>query len=1183
MMKFEDFNKKQQEAIIEEGNVLVSAGAGSGKTAVLTQRVIYFNKNKNYKLNELLILTFTKLAAGEMKDRIRKALKEEGLEDANIVDTCDITTFDSYAFSLVKKYHYLLKLSKDIKIIDSSVISVMKRKIVNEIFEEYYKNRDKDFIKMIDCFCFKDDKDIVELALSLHSKACLDIDFNGYLDNFIDKYYYKNDVIYKEQIEAECAKIRVLADEINQYFVNDLLPDAIVSKNSNVAYNQMLNSLYINFINSNSYNEYISNFPDNYKINAPRNLQLEEKNVVKEFVKLCEKVKKHIDKLPKSEKEAFKQFKEYENIAKVLIKIVKELEQKVQQYKYKYQVYEFNDIAKKALALVKENNDVKETIKKQLKMIMIDEYQDTSIIQEEFISQIANNNVYMVGDIKQSIYRFRNARSDIFRDKYRLYKTSEEGKAIDLNTNYRSREEVLDDINYIFKNIMTLEFGGADYLNEHMIEFGNKLYTTVGDGGNNKHSEFILYENSDLVKQKGEAFVEANLIVKDIVSKINNEYQVLDNKNKKLRKCKFSDFCVLMDRDTDFEIYTKIFNEYHVPIFAESDENISNNESIKIFSNILKLVKCIKKGDAESTEFKHSFVSLVRSFIYGYDDEKIYQIAKNNTYSEDPVFIKLKNIVVNNSQLPIYNLFSKIIFEMNIYDSFINIGDVVKQERYLDTFLENFKQMSNIDYTIDDFLSYLEYVDSYKLKITLSTQGSSIDSVRIMNIHKSKGLEFPIIYFSGLHKNFNRMDLDKNYNVSDYVGLVLPPVDREQINLLKECHARCEIKEDISEKIRQFYVDLTRAKEKMIFVMSADVKKLKQEYIVDSLRPIFEIVENKKISEEEIIKLLFNEFITKNINCSALYYAINKLNLNLPKKFVHLLLDEKLKYTYEQLKEDYKEEKIITDKMKIIIENFENKETGLQKLINEQKISHLEYLVGLSLITPETKYELVNGSEYKKEDIEDVEQTEDKENNFIGKKNFKELILPFIHYDKLEKKYGDIEIYSDFPKQSSKMIEHKNLQTKELDIKAEKIIISKSSKSLKHTSSKKQMEFGTDIHLLMEVIDLKKPDYSFIKNEKQKAIVKQFIDSSLMENITHADIYKEYAFFNDQNNVNGVIDLMLVYKNGIDIIDYKTKNIDDEDYEKQLKIYKDYIENKFNKSVRIYLYSLLTGEAKEVK
>jgi ATP-dependent helicase/nuclease subunit A len=252
------YTNEQITAITEYGkNIIVSAGAGSGKTQVLTERVSYFIKYHGIRLNEFLILTFTNLAAGEMKERIRKKLTKEGLPDALMVDTSYICTFDSFALALVKQYHYLLNLTPNVSIVDSNIISVRKRTIISDLFEELYYKKNEKFLKVIDLFCFKDDEDIQDLVFKLYAKAESSISETFYLNNFIDNYY--NESLIKEVINIYLNKLLNIKEELKKLLVN--LPDCYLNTKSKDTYYSFVNERFNSFINSESYDELISSFP----------------------------------------------------------------------------------------------------------------------------------------------------------------------------------------------------------------------------------------------------------------------------------------------------------------------------------------------------------------------------------------------------------------------------------------------------------------------------------------------------------------------------------------------------------------------------------------------------------------------------------------------------------------------------------------------------------------------------------------------------------------------------------------------------------------------------------------------------------------------------------------------------------------------------------------------------------
>ena len=403
------WTKEQNDAILKDkSNIIVSAGAGSGKTAVLSERVIRKLK-EGIHVNELLILTFTNAAAKEMKERIRKKIKKEGLlNELELLDTSYITTFDSYALSILKKYHYRLNISNNLQIVDSDLINYKKEKIIDEIFDEYYKSNNKQLLKLINDFCQKDDKDIRNYILSISSKLDLIIDLDKYFNEYENNYFnekYLNKILneFNKLLLDKIKNIKLLLNNLS-YYVDE-------------KYNTKINESLKNLLSSNNYID----IKNNSTIKLPP-----LKTVYEEAKKYKELIKKETNEIKDLCK--YDDLSEIKNnilltkdYVQIIIKIIKELNKRLFEFKFNNDLYEFNDISKLSIKLLKENEDIKDEIKYSLNEIMIDEYQDTSDIQEEFISLIENNNVYMVGDIKQSIYRFRNANPYIFKNKYENY------------------------------------------------------------------------------------------------------------------------------------------------------------------------------------------------------------------------------------------------------------------------------------------------------------------------------------------------------------------------------------------------------------------------------------------------------------------------------------------------------------------------------------------------------------------------------------------------------------------------------------------------------------------------------------------------------------------------------------------------------------------------------------------
>ena len=1025
----------QWEAIYDDNkNIIVSAGAGSGKTAVLTERVIRKLRD-GVHINELLILTFTKAASLEMADRIRKKIKKipELSKELNLLNSSYITTFDSFALSVVKKYHYLLNLSDNINIIDDGIINIKKNNVMDELFLELYDSKDSKFLNFIKSFCVKDDSDIRGYLININNKLDLLSDKYIYLNNYIDNFY-------SDSYIDKCINnyLNIINDKI--IYIKELVK-GISYIDSDFA-NKISDSLYMLY-NYNSYDDLVTKL--NIKLPVvPRGSDEELKNlkstisdIIKEIKKLCcydnaNAIKSCI-------------LCTKENIS-VIIDILIEFSKRIDLYKRKLNSYEFSDIAIMAINLLKENDDVREELFNSFKEIMIDEYQDTNDLQEEFISMISNHNVYMVGDIKQSIYRFRNANPYLFKNKYDDYSSSDIDRKIDLKNNFRSRCEVINDINTIFNLIMSDMIGGASYLDSHQMIFGNDLYNKniIKDSCDMDIYCYNYDKNSKYSRDEIEAF----FIARDIIDKYNNKYQVLDKETNSLRDVKYSDFAIIMDRATNFDLYKRIFSYLGIPINIFKSDKLNDSDDINVIRNLIGLILKIKDKKYD-TEFKYLFVSVARSFLINYNDEVIFDYFYNSNFKDSNLYGICLNISKKIDYITIHELLDIIVNEFNYYDNLITIGNIESNIIKLDKLYDVSYNLESIGYDVRDFYMYLTDISSFGYSIEYDNNSSLLDGVRIMTIHKSKGLEYPICYFSGLYKKFNISDLREKFLYDKEYGIVIPYFDCNYgigETIYKELIKDRYLIEEISEKIRLFYVALTRAREKIIMVKPYSDK----------------VIDNCNISVlEDSIKKNYRSFddilnsIYFRINNNYKYIDLDKLNLNSDYKLIKV----------GNFRDNIKNSNIVLDVKELNIDNNIISNNTFSKVSNE----------------------LISKNEY---------------NN---------------------------------------------------------------------------MNMGTKIHEILELIDLKNPNLDLIDNKYYKDIVYDFLNQDIVKNINSAKIYKEYEFiyYEDDNKYHGIIDLMLEYDDYIDIIDYKLKNVTDSNYIKQLNGYKDYISNKSNKDVNIYLYSLM--------
>ena len=1035
------WTKEQEEAIIKSGsNIIVSAGAGSGKTAVLSERVI--NKIQNgIHVNELLILTFTRAAADEMKDRIRKKIGKipEFKDELTLLSSAYITTFDSFALSVVKKYHYLLNISSSIAITDESIVKLEQKKILDNIFEKFYKEKNENFINLIKKYCIKNDKSLKSNILSLCNKISDYIDRDEFIDNVINNFYEEENVNnlltkYKEFINDKKKAIMLELDNMNMYFDYDYCMSL---------QNSCLGILKANIDELHLY--------ESIKLpSAPRGSEEEAKEAKANLKKLID------DLISYGNYGTLEDIKNDILSSKetviTILEIVKSYLNEVEKYKKENNIYTFSDISRLSIKILKENESVRNELKYSFKEIMIDEYQDTNDVQDIFISMIANNNVYMVGDIKQSIYRFRGSNPNIFKEKYSNYSKNIGGYKIDLIKNFRSRYEVLDNINKVFDLIMDSSLGSAEYRETHEMVYGNTAYDSEKINDFNYDFEVLEYMNNKKETGFDNSEVEIFMIAKDIKDKMKNKLKVFDKETSKLRDATYNDFVIILDRSKYFDLFKKIFEYLDIPLTILKDGKLNASTDIYLIKNIVDLIIHINDNNLNE-DFKYDFVSIARSFLYEYTDENIFDIINSKNYKETTIykdFSSIKNINIKTSN----EIFNDILDITDFYNKLYKIGDYENTNVRLETISKLSSSLSNLGLSIIDFRDYLNDIIENNEDIKYTTFSSNSDSVKILTIHKSKGLEYPVCYYADLDHEFNTSELKDKFICDKNYGLIVPS-NMEDIttSVIKELYKKDFIKEEISEKIRLFYVALTRAREKMVIVLpEKETKKLEKN-------------ENGVI--EEIRRLSFSKL-------SDFMYGVKDY---LDKYF------KTIDITKLGLTKDYQYNKTI---------------------------------------------------------------------NIKDNTNIKDDI-----------KVEEINIKNDITEEKHFSKEKNMLSTKD---------------------EIKMMKYGTRIHEYLELIDYKNPNLSLIKDTFIKDKIEKFLNNDLLKNIKDSNIYHEYEFYYEKDNINyhGIIDLMLEYDEHIDIIDFKLKSITDDNYKSQLYGYKNYIENITNKKVNTYLYSILNEKIESI-
>ena len=983
---------EQWQAIYLTGkNIIVSAGAGSGKTAVLTERIIEKIKS-GISIDDMIILTFTNAAAAEMRERVRdKIVKAASLdqslkEQLYLIDQAPITTFDAYSLSLVKKYHYLLGIGSNISIIDNVVLAVAKEEILDSIIDKYYDN--DNFIKLLDTYTNKDDASIRKAIISIYNKTDSICKRKDFLDNYMDKYY----------------DLSFIKDKVNDYL--KLISDTrdvimmLIESIKNIVLNEELTAKITNIEESLDDLNYAKKY-DDYK----KTIELFRFPTIKKTKKIeqedIDEIKGYLDKLKKYTDDLrdlviYESLEEIENeilstndYALAIIDILKELDEKIFDFKKEKNAYEFSDITRLAISLLENFPEIRESIKSKTNEIMIDEYQDTNDIGDYFISLISNNNVYMVGDVKQSIYRFRNANPKIFMEKYHNYKSGIGGYALDLNKNFRSREEVLSSINLMFNHIMDEEIGGANYQDGHNMIYGNKTYSSTGNTDQNYNMEIYNYDykNSENKGKYSKDEIEAFIIVDDIINKVESKYQIFDVKSKTFHDASYKDFVILVDKKTKFDLFKKIFDYKGIPIIIHKDEEFVYSSEIYVLKNILKLVNIVKKKDY--TELNYAFLSVARSYLFNFSDNDIFTSITNKDILTNPIFSKLfdsiNKLVILSKKESISNLILDVYKEFNFYLKSINIGNVDNVNKKLDYIVDVSINLEEMGYNLDNFITYFENVFDKKLDIQFSNKkDTSSNSVNIMTIHKSKGLEYPICYFPLLFSNFNKADLNDRFIFSSEYGIVMPVFKEGLTNTIyKRLLSDNYLKEDIAERLRVLYVALTRAKEKIIMVNpineSDDVLLPYQNDVVNNL-------ERQKYSNFGTVLASIKPILAKYI--TSVNYEVDK--------------------RYERLKEvNYK------DSLQIIDFHYDTEVLNLEKIKIEEKVfshSNMEIESNKETTSGLDVHEVLEYLDFNNymEDLANYELSD-----FI-KDKIKELFnMPFMEDIKNSKVYKEHEFYTD--------------------------------------------------------------------------------------------------------------------------------------------------------------------------
>lgn len=1187
------WTNEQLSAITQKGNnILVAAAAGSGKTTVLVERIIRKIINDNVDIDKILVVTFTNAAASEMRERILTALYKQIDEDPLnqrlrkqivLLNKASICTIDAFCLDIIRNNFFEIGASSNFRIADNTELELLKQEAIEETFEELYLENDDEFNKLIELYAgYKDDENLKNIILKIHNYIQSAPFPEDWLEEQIEKFNMSNiedfsqtewgKIILKNFRDEVLNSIQILESSKHQL---DMITE--LSKFSLVVADD-INQL--KFLEQNWDNwERAHEIANNLKFKTWPTDKKVVSNLKEETKKARDNVKKRISKAVSqtfiyNTEEAVEDINAMYPILKKIKDVTLKFMEKFSEKKSNKNIMDFSDIEHYALKILlkKDENgiyqktEVAKKYEEKFNEIAIDEYQDSNLVQEYILTSISNEkNIFMVGDVKQSIYRFRQAKPELFLDKYQKYglEPNEYGQKIKLFKNFRSRENILDTTNLIFSDIMSADFGEieydeSEYLNlgatyeepTENVEFAGKTELDIIDlkKEENEDGEEIEEDNSSELLEKTE--IEAKFVANRIQKLIKSKYQVYDRKTG-YRDITYKDIVILLRATSNTaNVFEKELLNLNIPVFSDQAENYLESIEIRTITSLLKII--------DNPYRDIPLVTVMRSIIGDFTDNELIEIrlTQNEGYFYDSlkeakaspkIDGKLKEKVINfldklnkwreeERYLPLNEFIQKIYEETDYYNYVRLMPNGQVRKANLKMLLDRAKDYEKISFKgLFNFIRYLEKVKSSNSDLSSAKViGENENVVRIMSIHKSKGLEFPVAIISRTDKKFNQKDLNENILLHQDIGFGMQYInyDRkiEYTTATKEAIKIKTKEESIAEEMRILYVALTRAKEKLI------------------------------------ITGVENDF-TKSI---------------------------------EQKKE--------------LLEIYEKENDKINHLVLKKYLSYLEWIELVYLNHQDIENQITLNKIAKKDVLKAEENQEEQE-----KRNIE---LPEkIDYEKINEILNWQYKYKEMTNIQSKMSVTKIKELKNNEAQNQQHIEIKPKFMLDKTKVS-SAERGTIIHLILQKLDFTK-EYSkeelaqFVNNLCTKNIITQIqkdsiniekiyqiINTQFIKNLKDAkEIKKETPFYtyintkeiyNTQNSENilvqGIIDLYYInQQNEVILVDYKTDYVEGsgeeliDKYKVQLEIYKKALEESLKEKVKhVYIYSIYLNKEIEI-
>ena len=888
-------------------NLLVAAAAGAGKTAVLVERIIkkITDDENPIDIDKLLVVTFTNSAAAEMRERIADAISKylesnpgstKIQRQMALLGKASITTIHSFCTEVIRSNFQIISIDPDFRIADETESSLMKLEALNDIFEEQYeKEEDQDFHELLESYGGnRDDQNLMDIVLNLYSFIQSSPWPERWLEEMIEALKIPEGTDFASTIWG---KVLLASVKIELEGMRDMLTRAVdiiktglgIEKYLPVYQEDLLNVNNLVMLLENSEKLHSKSVWDDLYFGIDTftfsTLPRADKEVDKSKQEIVKAIRDDVKKRVKKLREQTVNAKSAELSGdlnalyakmKCLANLVIELSKKYTEKKNRKSVLDFNDLEHYCLEILSAKDqdrklkpsDTALKYRERFDEIMVDEYQDSNMVQEIIINMISKvdspkPNVFMVGDVKQSIYRFRQARPELFMHKYSTYSNEKDSpfRKILLYKNFRSRKNVVDSVNFIFSQIMSVNAGELDYteneaLNpgaefpeneqEKMISGGSAELHIINTGISDDESNSYTEERDDDVAAPQEEEMldnmqcEARMVAKRLrmlmePDEAGNFFAVFDKEKKKYRNLKYRDIVILLRTTRNWSnVFVEELTLAGIPVFADTGSGFFKTTEVQVVLSLLQII--------DNPYQDIPLLSVLRAPIFSFTTDDLVDIRlamrkgllfdgliklsadetgeacnKAKTFLESLTKWREASLYLPTDQL-IWRLYS----DTGYYSMVGAMPNGEQRQANLRILFERAKQFEETSYK--GLFNFINFID--KLKSSKGDMGSAKilsendNVVRIMSIHKSKGLEFPVVFLSGCGKKFNLQDMNKSILLHQDMGFGPDVVDYKK-RLSWPSAAKEAIKEKIktetlSEEMRILYVALTRAREKLI-------------------------------------------------------------------------------------------------------------------------------------------------------------------------------------------------------------------------------------------------------------------------------------------------------------------------------------------------------------------------------